>query len=233
MIVAAATKNVRPTMPAPVMTIAARPTAIPVTNVPRPVPTEHRPPARPARRVRWQHRAPLPRVPKTIIPPPKRIVKTFHEARCCGCANRTPAVVKPVSEPASPKAVEPKTFSDEEILASVKPETLAPEFGKPKPAPFYAKVATGDSKKRVKADRATPADQTRLHLNVGEEMGVVPIDVVNSIAGETGLPGKVVGKVDIRERHSFVDVATEHANAILAKLNRAEIKGHKVKIKAA
>ncbi len=62
-------------------------------------------------------------------------------------------------------------------------------------------------------------------------MGVVPIDVVNSIAGETGLPGKVVGKVDIRERHAFVDVASEHANAILAKLNRAEIKGHKVKIK--
>ncbi len=72
-----------------------------------------------------------------------------------------------------------------------------------------------------------------MHINVGEEMGVVPIDVVNSIAGETGLPGKVVGKVDIRERHSFVDVSTEHVNAILAKLNRAEIKGHKVKIKAA
>ena len=85
----------------------------------------------------------------------------------------------------------------------------------------------------MKGERKTPADQTRLHLNVGEEMGVVPIDVVNSIAGETGLPGKVVGKVDIRERHSFVDVSTEHANAILAKLNRAEIKGHKVKIKAA
>jgi ATP-dependent RNA helicase DeaD len=56
---------------------------------------------------------------------------------------------------------------------------------------------------------------------------------VNSIAGETGLPGKVVGKVDIRERHSFVDVAAEHANAILSKMNRAQIKGQKVKIKMA
>jgi hypothetical protein len=171
-----------------------------------------------------------PRVPKTIIPPPKRVVKTFHAAP----APIAPPIAKtPVAEPASPKVVEPKTFSDEEILASVKPETLAPEFSKPKSAPFYAKVATPESKKRVKAERATPSDQTRLHLNVGEEMGVMPIDVVNSIAGETGLPGKVVGKVDIRERHSFVDVSTEHANAILAKLNRAEIKGHKVKIKAA
>ena len=64
-------------------------------------------------------------------------------------------------------------------------------------------------------------------------MGVTPIDIVNTIAGETGLPGKVVGKVDIRERHLFVDVATEHANAILAKLNRASVKGNKVKVKAA
>ena len=70
-------------------------------------------------------------------------------------------------------------------------------------------------------------------MGLGEEMGVVPIDIVNSIAGETGLPGKVVGKVDIRERHLFVDVISEHANAIIAKLKRAEIKGHKVKVKLA
>jgi hypothetical protein len=30
-----------------------------------------------------------------------------------------------------------------------------------------------------------------------------------------------------------VDVATDHANAILAKLNRTRIKGNKVKVKAA
>lgn len=64
-------------------------------------------------------------------------------------------------------------------------------------------------------------------------MGVVPIDIVNAIAGETGLPGKVVGTVDIRERHLFVDVATESANVIIAKLNRAQIKGRKVKVKVA
>ena len=190
------------------------------------------------------------RIPKTIIPPPaKRVVKTFHAAPAApakvvegGAGSPPPAVVeKPasgahgVTRPTSATQTEPpKTYSDAEILASVKP-IAGPEAGAPKPAPFYTKVATESvsKKNKVKAERKTPADQTRLHLNVGEEMGVVPIDVVNSIAGETGLPGKVVGKVDIRERHSFVDVASEHANAILAKLNRAEIKGHKVKIKAA
>jgi ATP-dependent RNA helicase DeaD len=147
-----------------------------------------------------------------------------------------PPEVKP---PVETKTEAPKTFSDAEILASVKPVS-APHAGQqtrtPKAAPFYAKVARPESaskKNRAKTERKTPEDQTRLHLNVGEAMGVVPIDIVNSIAGETGLPGKVVGKVDIRERHSFVDVAAEHVNAILAKLNRAQIKGNKVKIKMA
>jgi ATP-dependent RNA helicase DeaD len=75
--------------------------------------------------------------------------------------------------------------------------------------------------------------QARLWMNIGAEAGVVPIDIVNTISGETGLPGHVVGTVDIRERHLFVDVAAEHANAIISKLNRAQIKGRKLKVKAA
>ena len=70
-------------------------------------------------------------------------------------------------------------------------------------------------------------------MNVGEEMDVKPIDVVNTIAGETGLPGKIVGWVDVRERHLFVDVASEHVKPIISKLNRTEIKGHKLKVKVA
>jgi len=197
------------------------------------------------------------RVPKQIIPPPgKRIVKTFHAASAPiassvakavegRAGSPLPAVVeKPasgahgVTSPTS-ESTEPKTFSDAEILASVKPDAEKPavqEIRTPKVVPFYAKVArpeVASKKNRAKAERKTPDNQTRLHINVGEAMGVVPIDIVNSIAGETGLPGNVVGKVDIRERHAFVDVAAEHANAILAKLNRAQIKGNKVKIKAA
>jgi len=75
--------------------------------------------------------------------------------------------------------------------------------------------------------------QTRLWINVGAETGIAPIDVVNTISGETGLPGNVVGTVNIHPRHLFVDVAAEHANVIISKLNRAQIKGHKLKVKAA
>jgi ATP-dependent RNA helicase DeaD len=130
----------------------------------------------------------------------------------------------------APAAAAEKTYSDEEILAAV--STPAPEakpasklFLKPKPAPAPAH--------KPKASRATPDGQTRLWVSIGSEQGVAPIDFVNSVAGETGLPGKVVGTVDVRERHSFVDVSSEHVNGILAKLNRAEIKGQKIKVKVA
>ena len=84
-----------------------------------------------------------------------------------------------------------------------------------------------------KASRKTPDFQKRIYMNVGEEMGVTAEDVVQAIQGETGFPAKVIGTVDIRERHLFVDISAEHANSVLAKLKRTQIKGHKVKAKEA
>ena len=86
---------------------------------------------------------------------------------------------------------------------------------------------------KLKKSRRTPVEQTRLWMNVGEEQGIVPIDVVNAVAGETGLPGKVVGTIDVRERHLFADVSSEYASSIIEKLNRSELKGHKLKVKLA
>ena len=147
--------------------------------------------------------------------------------------------VKPVAEikpKAETKSAEVKTFSDDEILASVKkplPPERKPAFEKGGPPWSPKKRESSAAPSKGKPSRATPTDQTRLWMNLGEAMAVTPIDVVNAVAGITGLPGKVVGTVDVRDRHSFVDVSAEHANSIIAKLNRAEIKGHKVKVKVA
>jgi hypothetical protein len=132
------------------------------------------------------------------------------------------------TEPVSvPKPAAEKTYSDQEILASVpNPEQLPRN---PLPPWQARKLERAKSVSKPKPSRATPANQTRLWVNLGEAMDIKPIDIVNAVAGETGLPGKVVGTVDVRERHLFVDVVSEHANGIIAKLNRAQIKGHKGK----
>ncbi|HTR43871.1 MAG TPA: DEAD/DEAH box helicase [Pseudomonadales bacterium] len=150
--------------------------------------------------------------------------------------DRSPRSAMPVARPSPRPMTTPapeKTFSDEEILASVQtPGSKAPKSFSPKPgAPWNKK--RDDAKPARKPSRPTPPNQTRLWMNLGETTGIKPIDIVNAVSGETGLPGKVVGAVDVRERHLFVDVESEHASGIIAKLNRAQIKGHAVKVKVA
>ncbi len=154
-------------------------------------------------------------------------------------AANPPSDVKPVVEtkaPAESKPVVEKTYSDEEILASVNaPDADPRKIVGSKAAPPWANKKREVKKPFAKGNpsRATPKHQTRLWMNLGEAMDIKPIDIVNAVAGETGLPGKVVGTVDVRERHLFVDVASEHVHGIIAKLNRAQIKGHRVKVKVA
>jgi len=165
-------------------------------------------------------------------PAPVRDTETKPGTPTAATIPAGPQAVAPVAPPKPPAE---KTYSDEEILASVKPaEPVVRKAVGPKSTPPWASKRREDSKPaKGKPSRATPADQTRLWMNLGEAMDVKPIDIVNAVAGETGLPGKVVGTVDVRERHLFLDVSAEHANSIIAKLNRAQIKGHKVKVKVA
>jgi ATP-dependent RNA helicase DeaD len=110
---------------------------------------------------------------------------------------------------------------------------------RPRPAPVVVpalppKPSVASRKPgKFRKGRRPSVEQTRLWMNVGEAMGVVPIDVVNAVAEKTGFPGKVVGTIDVRERHLFADVSSEHAEAIIEKLNRSELKGHKIKVKLA
>jgi len=62
-------------------------------------------------------------------------------------------------------------------------------------------------------------------------MGVNRGEIIQAIQGETGLPAAAIGHVDLRERHTFVDVISEHANAVVSKLNRTRLKGQKLKVR--
>ena len=105
----------------------------------------------------------------------------------------------------------------------------------PRPAPFSARPPTVAAQPAPveKPSRRKPPEHTRLYMNIGSEMGIAVGDVVGAILGETGLPAKIVGAVDIRERHLFFDVASEHASSIISKLNRTRIKDRKIKVKVA
>jgi ATP-dependent RNA helicase DeaD len=138
----------------------------------------------------------------------------------------TPVAVKPAARTELPSRADAGAAPQSAIERPARPERSSrPAERRERPEPWL--------ERKPKASRRTPGDHTRLFINVGAEMGVATGDVVGAILGETGLPSKTVGTVDIRERHLFVDVAAEHANAVIAKMNRAQIKGRRLKVKVA
>lgn len=75
------------------------------------------------------------------------------------------------------------------------------------------------------------AAMTRLYVNVGEMDKVRPGDLVGAITNEAGISRSELGRVDVRERHSTVEVATGVADAVVAKLTGVSIKGRRAMVK--
>lgn len=173
----------------------------------------------------WKERPVRPKSPVSSAPPKAAPAETPAEAMETSGADSPVASSKPVeTKPAEKRPVAAESAARKPF---VRAEREPGRDRDRRPARDAAPVKT------AKPSRRTPGDQTRLYINVGSEMGVAPGDIVGAILGETGLPGKTVGTVDVRERHVFVDVAAEHAFGIIAKLNRATIKGRRIKVKEA
>ena len=173
---------------------------------------------RPARPQRFPERRDV----RPSAPPSPRIQPTERPPR---------PEVRPPPLAAVPAPVAPVVVAKPAIRSAPKPPPR--ELARPAVAREPAKPVEAKAVAKPKERPPTQPFQRRLWMNIGAEMGIVPDDIVNIISGETGLPGSILGAVDIRQRHLFVDVVAEHANSIIAKLNRTQIKGQKIKVKAA
>ncbi|OPJ55135.1 DEAD/DEAH box helicase [Alkalithermobacter paradoxus] len=73
----------------------------------------------------------------------------------------------------------------------------------------------------------------RLFINVGRKQKVSARDIVGTIAGETGIAGKLIGAIDIYDKYTFVEVPREHAKDVLNIMKNNKIKGNKINIEPA
>ncbi|HHX22695.1 MAG TPA: DEAD/DEAH box helicase [Thermoanaerobacterales bacterium] len=73
----------------------------------------------------------------------------------------------------------------------------------------------------------------RLFINIGRNQKIRPSDIVGAIAGETGIPGKIIGTIDIYDKFTFVEVPTEYAADVLRSMKNNQIKGKKINIEPA
>jgi len=76
-------------------------------------------------------------------------------------------------------------------------------------------------------------NMTRLFVNIGFNEKISPSNIVGAFAGETGIPGSVLGQIQIDSRHTYVDVPKEMAKEIVQKMEGAFIKGKRVMVEIA
>lgn len=76
-------------------------------------------------------------------------------------------------------------------------------------------------------------DMVRLFLNVGRKQKLKPGDILGAIAGESGVPGKAIGSIDMYDKYSFVDVPHKYYKQILKSMKHTKIKGNRVNIEKA
>lgn len=73
----------------------------------------------------------------------------------------------------------------------------------------------------------------RLFINVGKNQRVQAKDILGAIAGEAGIPGKLVGTIDIYDKYTFVEVPKQNSMKVLEKMKDIKIKGNKINIEKA
>lgn len=74
----------------------------------------------------------------------------------------------------------------------------------------------------------------RLFINIGKKDKVKPSNILGAIAGESGMPGKLVGSIDMYDSYTFVEVPRKYADIVLkAMSNNVQIKGRTVNIEKA
>jgi ATP-dependent RNA helicase DeaD len=68
----------------------------------------------------------------------------------------------------------------------------------------------------------------KLFVNLGEKDGIRAQEIIAAITTEAGIPGSQVGKVEVRDTHSIVEVATSVAELVVEKITGASVRGRKV-----
>lgn len=82
-------------------------------------------------------------------------------------------------------------------------------------------------------DTGAEAGMVRLFINIGKKQNARPGDILGAIAGETGMPGKLIGSIDMYDKYTFVEVPRENASDVIRVMNEAKIKGKSINIEPA
>lgn len=124
------------------------------------------------------------------------------------------------------------------FLETIQAEVNESDYTSMDIAAALLKLCTGSREESQETDlfEDTGAEEpgmVRLFINIGKKDRAKPGDILGAIAGESGMPGKIVGTIDMYDKYTFVEVPRENAREILEAMNHAKIKGKSVAVEPA
>jgi ATP-dependent RNA helicase DeaD len=79
-------------------------------------------------------------------------------------------------------------------------------------------------------DRSDEDGMTRLVFTAGRLSEVRPADIVGTVLGLSGIPREAIGQIHIEQKHTLVDIADAHVDAVIQKLAGIKFKGRKLAV---
>ena len=71
----------------------------------------------------------------------------------------------------------------------------------------------------------------RLFMSVGAKDNITPRDLVGAIANTANVASSDLGKIDVRDSHSIVEVSPRIADLVIDKVSGVSIRGHRASVR--
>ncbi|MEP7066585.1 MAG: DbpA RNA binding domain-containing protein [Gemmatimonadota bacterium] len=88
--------------------------------------------------------------------------------------------------------------------------------------------ARGSSRGAPSRTPASRGEMSRLFVNAGKADGMTPRDLVGSIANEAGISSEQIGKIELRDTHSIVEISAPVAEQVAEKMNGTTVRGKRL-----
>ena len=153
----------------------------------------------------------------------ERPAEAFSAERPCASRDERPAA----TERPRPSDAGPRSSDAGPRLSDTRSQPLD---ARPRPSDADAGVSEDASPARKPRPKSAGSQMETFRIEVGSVHGIKPGNVVGAIANEAGIEGVHIGRVDIREDHSFVDLPEGMPKQIFRDLQKVRVAGRELRI---
>src|SRR5688500_471601 len=116
------------------------------------------------------------------------------------------------------------------VIAPLLEEFSAAEVAAAAAALLRKRTPEAPATSRSGAPPPSAAAFVKLFLSVGSKDGIAAREIVGAITGEANIPGDQVGRVDIRDTFSIVEVSADSGDRVIKALNGTSLKGRSLRV---